>query len=139
LWKTTSNIMIPKFRVVKRKRKTLSIFNIHNQTNHICWFRRSIIRIQFSIQLTVAKTIHCFLGLSSDELVFDPTNVKRHGLTYINIILHSNKRKIIFVSSCSTWNFLCGSKNTYKNWIDWKPLQFRYHWFLNLKTYIIFM
>jgi hypothetical protein len=42
-------------------------------------------RIQFSIQLATTKIIHCFEGLSLDELVFDHTNVKKHGLTYITI------------------------------------------------------
>ncbi len=34
-----------------------------------------ITMIQFSIQLIVAKIIHCCQGLSLDELVFDPNNV----------------------------------------------------------------
>jgi hypothetical protein len=42
-----------------------------------------ITRIQFSIQLAIAKTIHQSQGLSLDELAFDPTNVKKHGLSYI--------------------------------------------------------
>jgi hypothetical protein len=37
-----------------------------------------ITRIQFPIQLVVARTIRCFLGLSLDELVFDPTNVLKN-------------------------------------------------------------
>jgi hypothetical protein len=42
-----------------------------------------ITRIQFSIQLAITKTIHQSQGLSLDELAFDPTNVKKHGLSYI--------------------------------------------------------
>ncbi len=34
-----------------------------------------ITRIQFPIQLVVARTIHHFQGLLLDELIFDPTNV----------------------------------------------------------------
>jgi hypothetical protein len=44
-----------------------------------------IISIQFSIQLATTKTIHCFQGLSLDKLVFDPTNVEKHGLTYMTL------------------------------------------------------
>jgi hypothetical protein len=38
-----------------------------------------ITRIQFSIQLTIAKTIHRSQGLSLSELVFHPTNVLKMG------------------------------------------------------------
>jgi hypothetical protein len=41
--------------------------------------------IQFSIQLATTRIIHCFQGLSLDELVFDHINVKKHGLTYITL------------------------------------------------------
>ncbi len=34
-----------------------------------------ITRIQFPIQLAIARTIHHFEGLSLENLVFDPTNV----------------------------------------------------------------
>jgi len=52
-----------------------------------------ITKIEFSIQLTVARTIHYFQGLSLDELVFDPTNVKKHGLTYITLSHIRTKEK----------------------------------------------
>jgi hypothetical protein len=61
-----------------------------------------IIRIQFPIQLAATKTIHYFPGLSLNKLVFDPDNVKKHGLNIYNIIPHSNKRKIIFINSFPT-------------------------------------
>jgi hypothetical protein len=38
-----------------------------------------ITRIQFSIQLVVAKTIHCSQGLSLDELVLIPLTSKNMG------------------------------------------------------------
>jgi hypothetical protein len=44
-----------------------------------------IIRLQFAIQLVAIRTIHCFHGLSLDELGFDPINVNKHGLTYITL------------------------------------------------------
>jgi len=43
----------------------------------------SITKIQFPIQLTTTTTIHQPLGLLLNELAFDPTNVRKHGLSYI--------------------------------------------------------
>jgi hypothetical protein len=37
------------------------------------------------------------LRLSSDELVFDPTNVKRHGLTYITLSCIRTKEKLFLL------------------------------------------
>ncbi len=51
-----------------------------------------ITRIQFSIQLTVAITIHQSQGLSLDESAFYPTNVKKHRLSY-NVFFFSFKEK----------------------------------------------
>jgi len=39
--------------------------------------------IQFLIQLVTTGTIHWTRGLTLDYLAFDPTNVYKHGLTYI--------------------------------------------------------
>jgi hypothetical protein len=44
-----------------------------------------IARIQFSNQLTTTKSIHCSQGLSLNKLAFDPTHVKKYGLTYITL------------------------------------------------------
>jgi hypothetical protein len=60
-----------------------------------------ITRIQVPIQLAVIRTIHRSQKLSLDELVFDPTNIKKMGYIY-SIILHSNKIKNIFVNSYPT-------------------------------------
>jgi hypothetical protein len=43
--------------------------------------------IQFSIQLATLITIHHSQGLSLDELVFDPIDIKKHELTY-TIVFH---------------------------------------------------
>jgi len=59
-------------------------------------------RIQFSIQFVVVRTIHCFQGLSLNELVFDPINIKKIWVNIYNIIPHFNKRKNIFVNSSPT-------------------------------------
>jgi len=56
--------------------------------------------IQFSIQLVGTKTIHHFQGLSLDELVFNPTNVFKNGLTYITLSCIQTKN--IFVNSYPT-------------------------------------
>jgi hypothetical protein len=40
-------------------------------------------KIEFLIQFATARTVHCLEGLSLDELVFDPINLKKHGLTCI--------------------------------------------------------
>jgi hypothetical protein len=44
-----------------------------------------ITRIQFLIQFVVVTTIHRFQGVSLDEVIFDPTNVKKHGLKYTTL------------------------------------------------------
>jgi hypothetical protein len=53
-----------------------------------------IIRSKFPIQLVIVRTIHCSQGLSLDELVFDPTNLKKHGLTYITLSRMQTKEKL---------------------------------------------
>jgi len=40
-------------------------------------------KIQFPIQLAIARTIHHLQGLTLDRLAFDPTSVTKHGLRYI--------------------------------------------------------
>jgi hypothetical protein len=42
-----------------------------------------ITRTQFPIQLDATHTIHQTQRLTLDYLTFDPTNVYKHGLTYI--------------------------------------------------------
>jgi hypothetical protein len=54
-------------------------------------------RIQFSIQFVVVRTIHCFQGLSLNELVFDPINVKKYGLTYTTLSHILTKEKIFLL------------------------------------------
>jgi hypothetical protein len=40
-------------------------------------------RIEFPIQLTTIRTIHRSQWLLLNELALDPTNVRKHGLSYI--------------------------------------------------------
>ncbi len=55
-------------------------------------------KIQFRIQPVTTKTIHRYQGLSLDELVFDPTNVKKHGLTYIPLSRIQIKEKLFLLA-----------------------------------------
>jgi len=106
LCKTTSKIMIPKYKVVRREKKTLSTFNIHNQTDHICWSRRSIIRTQFSIQLATIKIIHHFRGLSlSMNWFLIPLMLKKHGLTYTTLSYIRTKEKLFLLVPIQHENF----------------------------------
>jgi hypothetical protein len=38
-----------------------------------------ITKIQFSIQFVAVRAIHCFQGLSLNELIFYPTNILKMG------------------------------------------------------------
>jgi hypothetical protein len=53
-----------------------------------------IISIQFPIQLVAPKTIHHSQGLSLDELAFDPSNVKKHGLMHTTLYHIQTKEKL---------------------------------------------
>jgi len=57
-----------------------------------------ITKIQFPVQLTTSRTIYRSQGLSLNELVFDPTNVKKHGLTYITLSRIQTKEKLILLA-----------------------------------------
>jgi len=57
------------------EKKTTEI-QINSNPSHITT------RIQFPIQLVVARTIHYAQGLTLDHLAFGPTSVTKHGLTY---------------------------------------------------------
>ncbi len=48
-------------------------------------------KTQFPIQLAGARPIHRIQGLTLDYLAFDPTNVYKHGLTYITFFCVKNK------------------------------------------------
>jgi hypothetical protein len=74
----------------------LSKIKIGKNKSHI------IKKIQFLIQLAIARTIHQSQGLLLDKLAFDPTNVRKHGLSYTALSYIQNKRKIILVTSTST-------------------------------------
>ena len=59
---------------------------------------KSVTRIQFPIQLAVARPIHRSQGLSLDEMAFDPTNVTKHGLTYIALSRIRTKEKLYLLT-----------------------------------------
>jgi hypothetical protein len=56
-----------------------------NYQRHKNWQKKSHIvrKIQFPIQLATTRTIHWSQWLLLNELAFDPTNVRKHGLSYI--------------------------------------------------------
>jgi hypothetical protein len=58
---------------------------IDSNSSHI------IIRTQFPIQLVATNTIHWTQGLTFDNLVFDATNVYKHGFTYTTFIFVKKK------------------------------------------------
>jgi hypothetical protein len=73
-------------------------------------------KIQFSIQLVVVRDIHCSQGLLLDEFIFGSTNIKKIINSHIQHYLAFVQNKIIIFSFFSiTINFLCGSRNTYRN------------------------
>jgi hypothetical protein len=66
--------------------------------------------IQFSIQLATLITIHHSQGLSLDELVFDPTNIKKHELTYITIFHIRTKEKLFLLTPLQHGDFYVDPK-----------------------------
>jgi len=59
-----------------------------------------IIRTQIPIQLAIACTIHRTQGLTLDYLTFDPTNVYKHGLTYITLLCDKKKENFYLLQLC---------------------------------------
>jgi hypothetical protein len=50
--------------------------------------------IQFSIQLTITRTMHCSLGLIFNHSSFDSTNVTKHGLSYTALSRVNSKENL---------------------------------------------
>ncbi len=55
--------------------------------------------------MVVARTIHQSQGLSLDELAFDPTNVKKHGLSYIVFSHIQTKEQLYLLTPFQHQNF----------------------------------
>ncbi len=71
-----------------------------------------ITRTQFPIQLVITRTIHRAQGLTLDYLIFDLTNVYKHGLTYPTLSCVKKKGKslpfITFANEFfSSWSKCC--------------------------------
>ena len=64
-----------------------------------------ITRVQFPIQLAVARTIHRAQGLSLDDLVFKPCGVNRHGLAYTTLSRIRSKEKLYLLAPLEISNF----------------------------------
>jgi hypothetical protein len=77
-------------------------------------------RIQFPIQFAIARTDHCFQGLSLDELVFEPNMIKKHRLTYITFSCIQTKKNYFLLNLLFNMKvFMCIQEYIWK-WIDWK-------------------
>ncbi len=79
-----------------------------------------------------------FNGLSLNELVFDPTNVKTYGLTYIAFFRIQTKEKMYLLAPLQHENFYVDLRihiemNRLKIIATWMPL------IPQLKTYVILM
>jgi hypothetical protein len=85
-----------------------------------------ITRIQFLVQLATARIIHRSQGLSLDELAFDSTNVKKHGLTYIVLSRIRTKEKLYLLAPLED-QFFCIDKCVQQEMVRltttalWKP------------------
>jgi hypothetical protein len=83
-----------------------------------------ITRIQFLIQLAIAKTIHQSQGLSLNILAFDPTNVRKHGLSYIALSCIRIKEGLYLLPPLQHQNFridqcLIEKMNRLKTFANW--------------------
>jgi hypothetical protein len=86
-------------------------------------------RIKFSIQLATIIIIHHFQGLSLDELVFDPTNIQKHGLTYTTISHIWTKEKLFLLTPLHHEDFYVDPRihvemnilKTIATWINFVP------------------
>jgi hypothetical protein len=83
--------------------------------------------IQFPIQFATTRTIHHFQGLSLNELVFDPTNMKKHGLKYTTLSQVQTKEKIFLLIPLQHENLKADPKvhierNRLKTITTWIPL-----------------
>jgi hypothetical protein len=88
-----------------------------------------ITRIQFLIQLAVARTIHQSQGLLLDKLAFDPTNVRKHGQSYIALSCIRIKEGLYLLPPLQHQNFHIDERviekmnrlKTFANWTTFVP------------------
>jgi hypothetical protein len=90
-----------------------------------------ITRIQFPIQFVATQTIHYSQGLSLDELVFDFTIVKKHGLTYTTLSRIRTKEKLFLLTPLQHEIFNVNPRihvemNRLKTIATWIPLIFQF-------------
>jgi hypothetical protein len=63
----------------------------------------------------IARTIHKYQGLSSNELVFNSRNVTKHGFIFFNprnvtkhgFMIYTTLFHISFIKSITQWKFQC--------------------------------
>ncbi len=92
-----------KFHTIDKKWITIKQKNVQIQigSNHF----HIIARIQFPIQLATTCTIHQTQGLTLDHFTFGPTNITKHGLTYIALSWVHSKKHLYLLSPLSNKNF----------------------------------
>jgi hypothetical protein len=79
------------------------------------------------MQLATVKINHHSQGLSLDELVFDPTNIKKHGLTHITLSHIQTKEKIFLLTPFQHDNSYVDLRihvemNRLKKIVNWIPI-----------------
>jgi hypothetical protein len=88
-----------------------------------------IAKIQLLIQLAIARTIHQSQGLSLDKLTFDPTNVRKHGLSYTTLSHIRIKEGLYLLPPPQHQNFHIDQRviekmnrlKTFANWTTFVP------------------
>jgi hypothetical protein len=103
-----------------------------------------ITKFQFPIQLVITRTIHRSQGLSLDELAFDPTNLRNHGLSCTNFSRIQTKEGLYLLTPLDHQNFHIGQcvvekmnrLKTLANWITF-VLQFQnfYHSYVSVQAF----
>ena len=63
------------------------------------------IRKQFPIQLACARTIHRSQGLTLDNVAFDPSGIRKHGLGYIALSRVRNIQSLYLLNALTKDNF----------------------------------
>jgi len=111
IWITFSNFNMKKTKVQKFNHlytKGIIIWMLDNYTSsrerNKNWKIQSHVIPQKPIPFAIgiARTIHKYQGLSSDELFFNPRNVTKHGFMIYTTLFH-----ISFIKFSMQWKFQC--------------------------------
>ncbi len=78
-----------------------------------------ITKVQFSIQWTMGHTIHQAQRLTLEHLIFDPSNVTKHGLTYIPLFCIYSKEHLYLLCPLLS-NFFYADAIVEEEMFHWK-------------------